>query len=399
MFANFKKAFKRDESDNQKIPQAILDAMSDNLPQGLKYTQIDKEYCQVEPEQGTITFKFDNLKIKIPKDIKLSTAEELAEFLYRTQQVLETNTDVITINEKEIQLSEYIKNPYKEIDTDSFKFVISPEPFGEPFPLKVEYDEGNIVKEFLIARQPLADMHKSLFKSINSDVLEIQFTVNEENRTLKFNVHMDIKKAETVLEIIEAFKMYIAFIEGEIKIGGMRLNPVPIEKERVAAGTALAYWEMVQTVAGKLNVQFKPNEGEDVENGEWIAKLHRSFVENKPYKQRSGTASFITEPKGQWDGQELIKKGAMALQFTQNEVIKIYGVDIPLYSAVALLNCKVESITPVERPDKKYEFKIVPADDKGIYEATRHFSTKNDFDKTFKDMGEVLEELSKAEEL
>ncbi|PER99156.1 abortive infection system toxin AbiGii family protein [Bacillus cereus] len=399
MFANFKKAFKKDESDT-KIPKAILDAMSDSLPSGLKYTQMDKGYCAIIPEKGELKFKFENLKIKIPKNIKLTTAEELTEFLYRTQQVVETETDVVTINNHKIKLSDFVKHPFKEKTFEKgSKFSIQPESFGEPFPLKVEHENGQIAKEFLIERKPLADMHKSLFKSINEDVLEITYTLDEQHHNLKFNVNVDLQKAKTVLEIIEAFNIYIAFIEGKIKIEGMLLNPVPIEKERVAAGTALDYWKTVQAVAEKLDVQFKPDEGEGAVNAEWIAKLYRSFVEKKAYKQRSGTASFITGSKGDWDEKKLLEKDAMALQYTLNEEIKVYGVDIPLYSAVALLNCKVESVIPVEGLDRKYEFKVIPADEKGIYQAARHFSTKEDFDEVFKNMGEVLEELSRAEEI
>ncbi|HFK1738563.1 TPA: abortive infection system toxin AbiGii family protein [Bacillus cereus] len=399
MFANFKKAFKRDESNNKNIPQAILDAMSDNLPDGLVYAQIDKEYCKVVPEKGDITFKFDKLKIKVPKHIKLTTIDELSEFLYRTQQELVTNTDSVTVNGAEIKMSDYIKSPYKEVDPDSYKFTITPKSFGDPVPLKIEYAGAGIKKEFLIARQPLADMNKSLYKSTNSDVLELKFTIDEEQQNLKFNVNLDIKKAVTVLEIIEAFKVYIAFIDGEIKIDGIQLNSVPNEKEKVAASAALGYWEIVQTVSEKLKVQFKPNEGDDDKNAEWVAKLYRSFVENKSYKQRSGTATFVTESKGDWVGKELLDKGPIALQYTLSEEVNVYGANIQLYSAIALLNCKVQSVIPVEDHAGKYEIKVTPANDKEIYKAARHFSTEEEFNKVFKDMGEALEELSKAKEL
>ncbi|EKS8379422.1 abortive phage resistance protein [Bacillus thuringiensis] len=400
MFANFKKAFKRDESNNKNIPKAILDAMSDNLPNGLVYAQIDKEYCKVVPEKGDVTFKFDKLKIKVPKHIKLTTVDELSEFLYRTQQELVTNTDSIIINGEEIEMSEYIQSPYKEIDPDSYKFTITPASFGDPVPLKIEYAEAGIKKEFLIARQPLADMNKSLFKSVNSDVLELKFTIDEEQKNLKFNVNLDIKKAYTVLEVIEAFKVYIAFIDGEIKIDGIRLNSVPNEKEKAAASAALEYWEMVQTVSEKLKVQFKPNEGDDDKNAEWIAKLYRSFVENKSYKQRSGTTTFVTKSKEDLVGNELLlDQGPMALQYALSEEVNVYGANIQLYSAKALLNCKVQSVIPVEDRVEEYEFKVIPATDEGIYKAARHFSTEEDLNETFKDMGEALEELSQAKEL
>ncbi|PFL63316.1 hypothetical protein COJ27_16050 [Bacillus cereus] len=405
MFADFKKAFKRNESENKKIPKAILDAMSDNLPSGLKYIQDYKEYCKVIPENGEFEFKlnnfnFDDLNVKIEKGIQLKNIDELVEYLYRTQQELKgtTKKDFVIINGEKVKFSELVKSPFRDIDTNenNFELSITPESFGDPFPLKVKYDRDNIVKEFLIERQPLAQMHQSLFKSINSDALEIQYTVHEKYKTLKFNVHIDIKKAKTVFEIIEAYKMYKAFIDGTITIEGMELKAVPNDKERSAASAALEYWETVQKVAEKLDVQFKPNEGEESKNSEWIAKLCRSFIEKKPYKQRSGTAKFITLPQENWDGQEILGKEAMAFQFTQDEIIEVYGVEIPLYSAMAILNCRVESILPV---NEKYEFNIVPANEKGIYQATQHFNTKGECIKIFKNPGDLLKQLSIAEEL
>ncbi|PER23698.1 abortive phage resistance protein [Bacillus cereus] len=399
MFADFKKSFKRDESAT-KIPHAILASMSDNLPLGLKYAQVDKEYCTVVPEEGNISFKFDKLKMKIPKEIQIESQEELLEFAYRTQQIIETDTNVVTINGKQIKMSQFMKSPYKEgFDEDKCKFILKPEPFGEPFPLKIEYEEENIAKSFLIKRQPLADMHKSLFKSIDDGGLEITYTIDEEKSNLNFNVHIDILKAERVEEIIEAFKIYKAFIEGKIKVGGLRLNSVPIEKEKVAAMTALEYWEKVQAIADKLNIQFNPKKDIDIEGEQWIDKLYRTLIETRPYKESSDIDRFVTTIEMDVDGQDLMGKGAMVFQYTHEEKIELYGVQIQLYSAVALFNCEIEEIAPIQKPVNKYEFKIVPADEKGISKAAIHFSKKNDIIEFYKNPKEVLIELSKAEEL
>ncbi|EMA6342834.1 abortive infection system toxin AbiGii family protein [Bacillus cytotoxicus] len=399
MFADFKKAFKRDESAT-KIPHAILASMSDNLPLGLKYAQVDKEYCAVVPEEGDISFKFDKLKMNIPTEIQIESQEELLEFAYRTQQIIETDTNIVSINGKQIKMSQFMKNPYKEdFDEDKCKFILKPEPFGEPFPLKIECEEENIAKDFLVKRQPLADMHKSLYKSIDDGGLEITYTIDEEKSNLNFNVHIDILKAERVEEIIEAFKIYKAFIDGKIKVGGLQLNSVPIEKEKVAAMTALEYWKKVQAIADKLNIQFNPKKDIDIEGEQWIDKLYRTLIEIRPYKQSSAIDRFVTTIEMDVDGQNLIEKGAMVFQYTHEENIKLYGVEIQLYSAVALFNCKIEEVVPIQKPVNKYEFRIVPVDEKGISKAAIHFSKKADIKEFYKDPNEVLIKLSQADEL
>ncbi|MGH0612024.1 abortive infection system toxin AbiGii family protein [Bacillus cereus] len=400
MFANFNKAFKRDKSDT-RIPQSILNAMSNKLPSGLKYTQADREYCKVIPVEGDLTIKFHDLKINIPKEIQIKTTEELTEFLYRTQQELETNADVVTVNGNDLKISDLIKSPFKdESHFKEGKIIIKPQPFGEPFPLKIVYDEENIVKEFMVERKPLPDMNKSLFKSIDNDMLDIVYTIDEKESRLNFSVHINISRAKTISQIIEGFKIYIAFIEGKIKVGDMPLNSISDEKERGQASIALKYWETVQIVADKLNVQFNPNDGDAMENEEWTDRLYRTLVENKPYKQSSGMANFVTKlTDATIDAHELIEKGAMAFQFSHEEVVKLYGVEVPLYNAVALLNCKVESVTTVDDNENVQEIKIVPADEKGIDRAVIHFDKKEELEVFFGNPGEVLEELTKAEEL
>ena len=400
MFANFKKAFKRDESAT-KMPDAVLEAMSDNLPSGLKYKQIDPEHCKVVPEEGNIKFKFENLKIKIPKEVQINTKEELAEFLYRTQQEVETSTNAVTINGKQIKVSDYIKNPYidEEVDEDDHKFIIKPESFGEPFPLEITYEDAGIEKEFLIKRQPLADMHKSQFKSINDGVLEVTYIIDEIKNNLNFNVHIDLSKAEHVTDIIEAFRVYIAFVEGKIKVAGMPLNSVPVEKEIVAATASLNYWIKVQAIADVLNIQFNPKEEIDEDDAEWIDKLYRSIVENQPYKELCDNARFVSQPEGDIDEKELIENGEMALHYTESEVLTLYGVQIKLFSFYALINCKIESISKINKSENKYEFKIVATNERGISKAAMHFNTEEKWVGFAKNPTESLQKLSKAEEL
>ena len=119
----------------------------------------------------------------------------------------------MAINGNELMLSEFVTNPFRDgtFEESTAKFVVMPKPFPDPFPLQIEYKEEDISKTFQVRRQPLADMHKSLFKSVNNDVLEIKYTIDEVTNTLKFNVHMDFAKAVSVKEIIEASQLYKAF--------------------------------------------------------------------------------------------------------------------------------------------------------------------------------------------
>ena len=80
------------------------------------------------------------MKIKLPNGLKLNSPDELQEFLYRTQQTVQTDGENIKINGETKPLTELVKT----ISTSKNivgKYDIVPEPFPEPKPLEVVYEE------------------------------------------------------------------------------------------------------------------------------------------------------------------------------------------------------------------------------------------------------------------
>lgn len=114
MFSNFKQAFKKDESKYTQIPQAVLDTLSKDLPRGLKYVPLDEQHIQAVPEEGSeLKLTFSNLKMKIPNGLKLNSPDELQEFLYRTQQKVQTDGENIKINGETKPITELVKKPFQ----------------------------------------------------------------------------------------------------------------------------------------------------------------------------------------------------------------------------------------------------------------------------------------------
>ncbi|MBJ3792922.1 abortive phage resistance protein, partial [Bacillus sp. OA1] len=114
MFSNFKQAFKKDESTTSNIPQAVLDALSEELPKGLKYVPLDNHHIQAVPKEGEeIKITISNLKIKLPNGLKLNSPDELQEFLYRTQQTVQTDGENIKINGETKPITELVKKPFQ----------------------------------------------------------------------------------------------------------------------------------------------------------------------------------------------------------------------------------------------------------------------------------------------
>ncbi|MCU5537233.1 abortive infection system toxin AbiGii family protein [Bacillus cereus] len=401
MFSNFKQAFKKDESRNTKIPQAVLDALSKDLPKGLKYVPMDNQQIKAVPVEGNeFRITISNLKVKLPDGLKLNTPEELQEFLYRTQQPVQTDGESIKINGEKKPLSELIKNPFQpeKFIPGKIKFELVPKPFPEPKPIEVAYEKMGINKVFHLKRQPLADMKKSLFKTVDSGPLEIIFTIDEEAASVAFNVNMMLSKAADIEEIIRTIKLYIGFLNGEVKLAGAIQTPIMNEiEEKNSIEDALIYWEKVYDIGKKLQVEFDPQEDIGKEELLLIDKLHKCLIEDVPYKTEVIIEDFTTTTSGTLDKSEFLHGNGMAFQYTDTETFTLYGAKFCIFSAVALLNCKVNSIETVEA--HTYKFNIEPAYGDSIIQASKHFISKEELDKFFTPPSNALEALSKAEDL
>ncbi|PEX67021.1 abortive infection system toxin AbiGii family protein [Bacillus cereus] len=401
MFSNFKQAFKKDESKNAKIPQAVLDALSEDLPKGLKYVPIDNQQIKAVPEEGNeIRITISSLKVKLPDGLKLNSPEELQEFLYRTQQKVQTDGESIKINGEKKPLSELIKKPFQpqKIIPGKIKYEIEPQPFPEPNPLEVTYEEMGITKVFHVKRQPLADMKKSLFKTIDSDPIEIIFTIDEEDSSVAFNVNMMLSKVTSVEEIIKTIELYKGFLNGKVKLADVIQTPIMNEVDGIdSIDDALRYWEKVSAIGKKLQLEFNPQEEIDEKGLLLVDRLYKSLIENAPYKMPVMIEKFTTTTSEALNKSEFSNGKSMAFQYKNTEIFTLYGVKFNIFSAVALLNCKISNIETVET--NKYKFNIEPAYGDSIEQASKHFISQEELDKFFTPPSSALEALSKAEDL
>ncbi|MCG3086384.1 abortive infection system toxin AbiGii family protein [Sporosarcina cyprini] len=392
MFSNFKKAFKVDES-NTKIPDAVIDALSDNLPVGFKYTQVDKEAIGIITTSERMQMK---VNLKYPYDFKPESTEELMEYLYRTQQELSVPTNSIEINGHSFTPEQLINFPLSEIkvSNDDFNLVIKPYPFPEPFQVFIELEDKDFTrKNFQIKRQPYAHMEKSHFKSIDIGPLKLSYVIDEKNHSLNLTLKLNIDNADNPKDAVEAYKIYNGFIQGKISFNGAELNAVPNKNEDLASiKEAIKLWEKVDLIGEKLKKDFKPNDNLSQNDVLWIEKLYKSFIKEEPYKEYIKIDSMATEVVD-IDKEEIMNSKGLALQFINNEEIKLLGENIILYNLVAMFDLKVIEI--LEKEDKKYEFIIEPTTNNGIYRSVQHFINENDINK-YKPF-ELLQGLQKAE--
>lgn len=259
MFVNFNKAFKKGKEEMYPIPDIILENLNHNLLDGFEYVQIANDMCVINPKDKNIKikgrFKIENIEINA--DIK--SAQELMEYLYRTQQKIEVNSNFIEINGVQFNIDEIVKMPlsHKTINDVNGRLILKPPKFPKPFKLRIGYGDKNT--EMFFQRQPYPDLHKSLFKSIDKKSLVISYIVDEINRDMTVKVSINIGDVESVEEIVKIAKIYKCFMNGKGRISNIKLNKGfdnPIEKDGL--DSMIEFWNEVYLISKELGIKFNP---------------------------------------------------------------------------------------------------------------------------------------------
>ncbi|WP_288586021.1 MULTISPECIES: abortive infection system toxin AbiGii family protein [Lysinibacillus] len=384
MFADFNKAFFKDNEKETKIPKEVLITLSENLPDGFEYTELEDGLVGIVPQKTDIEIggiKF-NLKDKVFKEFTPANSDEAKEFLYRTQRKYEinlTDEDSITINGTSFVIGEIIEKPFKEITKKTHKLSIKPQPFRPPFEV---YLEGNGVKKnFLVERQPYADMNKSLFKSNNDENFEISYLLDEKELQLQFNFRLNIDNAIDVWEAIEGLKLYHSCITGNIKLNGEEISNIKTNhSDEITVIETIKFWEKVLNIQDVLNVKFSPKSKLEMEDVEIIEQLYRTLIEKKPFKEFIKINEMTFKGIKEMNIEDLLELEGLSFSFQQTSELEVLGAKIELFSLVSIFDFRVENFKPLREDEQSYILFLEPIEGKKIYQSTIHFRTKSDSD-------------------
>lgn len=382
MFADFEKAFK-DETIDKKIPIEILSYLSRELPDGLKYEDAGEGLCVLEPNADEIKLEI-NVPTDLPEDFKPNTINDLMEYIYRTQQILEVNPDKegnITINDKKIKIEEFTKYPLVEKEAVNLKLYLKPDPFPDPFNIKIE---GNgIIKDMLMQRQPYKSMDKRKFESIENKVIKLSYIIDEKNNSMNLNLKISVENSDNITNIIEALKIYQSFLDKTIKIAGSEMKNGTItsstdNNKKNGMKETIEFWTKILDLEKKMEVKFIPEFPLNREDILWFEKLYRSFIEDLPYKEYANIDS-LTIPKNEETIDEFTAGTKdIALLFTQRMNLTIWGVDLELYNTVGVFDFKISERKLNKDNNSEYILNTAPINKEGVYISTRHFDNEKD---------------------
>lgn len=393
MFVNFNRAFNNNKRE-VKIPEVILQYMSDKLPEGLQYVQIDRDTCGIMSKDNELSI---TVPIEVPSNIKLNDNTKLMEYLYRTQTELEIKSEYIKINGNRIKVSEMFIRPLAKNDFEGGCFVIRPEPFPGPIKLTVGCQEFNI--EFEFERQPYANMNKMLFKSINNNIVEISYIIDEIKMSLSVNIKLHLSNAVSAEEVVYAYKIYKAFKSGTATLGNMEINTKSNDTNDEIYKNIdgiIEFWNRVDELGKNFKVLFKPKQNLNQEDYLYVQKLYKSLIEDKTYKEFA-TLNNILVTLSEEDNDDKLIPEFQSIQYIEQVNLELMNVNLDIWSVITWFDIKVIEKELIDSKKNLFKLSIGTTTDKGMYKVVKHFKTKEEAIAYRENISNEIENLTSSE--
>lgn len=302
MFASFNDVFKSKSLREQKVPDVTLKYLSNSLPKGVKYVSDEHGNLTITSSDGSkITMGGFNVTITDEMRSVLGnqySVAQIAKYAYNTQKKIVMNLKedgIIIVNGERMPVEKFAYNMFDNFSYVNSKFYMVPPKFPEPFELELGCEKYK--RKLSFQRVPYASLDKSKFQSVNEDPLRMEFIVCEEDYSVKMTLGFDLKKANTVKDIVETVFIYNAYCDGKGLLMG---HPVGRTQDKADDKKfdekSAQFWEKVLEIEEKLNLKFIPPKDDiEFETICLVEQLYQNLICKKPVKQREIITSIISD--------------------------------------------------------------------------------------------------------
>lgn len=352
MFVDFNKVFKDKPQTQMAIPQPLVDYMNRSLPEGIRYVSDENGNCEITSETGSLSiggFVFEPTEKQIKILGKNYTQQDVLNYFYNSQKAIPLKLKkegYILLNGKELPIEKMSFNPYMPVEIKYVEktFWIYPSKFPEAFPVKIGSDKYE--REVLISREPNESVNIMSFKSSCDEPLKVQYFINENKKSITMNLSLNLIKASTVLDLVQATSIYNAFIDGKGTFLGHSLGfGLKDDSVKKFDERSISFWERVLEIEKILKVQFYPSQDNiSAEDIYLVEQLYQSLVNRIPTRDNQRINSI----NGMWDfesmGQdinEMLGK-PMFFRFECISHIELFGIKKDLPTLVGVVNAVLE---------------------------------------------------------
>ena len=174
----------------------------------------------------------------------------------------------------------------------------------------------------------------------------MEFIVCEEDYSVKMTLGFDLKKANTVKDIVETVFIYNAYCDGKGLLMG---HPVGRMKDKADDKKfdekSARFWEKVFEIEEKLNLKFIPPKTDiEFETICLVEQLYQNLICKKPVKQREIITSIISDMnvKEGVNLDELIGK-QIFFQYNATTTFELFEKKLSLPAILGIFNSTFKS--------------------------------------------------------
>ena len=368
--------FKKPDA-HRVLPDAVVEALSANLPRGYRYDRgTDGNYMVVPAGDGeACTFKgsIDRDANKIPDFV---SEDAFLEYAYRAQRSLRIEHVVLGDDKRSMPLEDVHMDPITHERSGTVTEVwLVPKAFPPVPPLVLTTgDDLEITVE--MERRPSESLNSAKFANVSFTALSIEVEVSDEDdfvsgkvaRTSTIHVSAAPKKGETVRDAISSLLVLKAFADGVLVING-----APIADGRIGSSEggldvgrveeSLKYWKTLERLGNEIGVTFDPGVELDEEGLTLLRSLvgglldHREVVIPNPFSH----FHIDFEEKAQLAGIEgKVGKPGLSLSFVKVSHVTLLGAEFDVCKGSVLVDMVLEQIV-YDEDGKGAEFYITNA--------------------------------------
>ncbi|MFQ7194752.1 abortive infection system toxin AbiGii family protein [Thomasclavelia spiroformis] len=401
MYSNFKETFIKKPQYKSEPPKAVMDAINKDLPVGFKYVYANEGLCCLNAPDG---FNIDSGTIHLAEEAKNvlpenPSFEQIEQYLYNSQTDLVISPDkdgFYKINGVQIKAQDLVKTPLKNYTFENIQVLMKPSPFPQPF--EMVFSGNGYDKTLHMQRTPYNSLHIQRFESIEETPISVVYYVDMKEKKFTITFKLCIKNAKTVLDVLTAYKIYNAFMDGKGKIGGIKFSGLAPSSEKKVSREAIEFWEKLYKLEDVFKITFDIKNEITVRAARYVEEIYRCIVQRKPYKVYKQYNSVKGKGLPQ-DVREIISSNKeIYFEFNAEESYELLGQTILLKGVFGIFGACVKNPVPPVSNDEEVEIMLKNVEGKKMYESVMLFLTDDEVD-DFRKNKKHLEIMSKAEEI
>lgn len=404
MLASFKDSFIKKPLFSGAPSDALIEALSMELPQGCAYEYSGMDDVCYITAQGKM--KIEDLQIQLPEEIREVLAQKsdysqqmalLFQYQYNLQKPLEVTIPEdakMTFENGSVPLDKALISPMHRVEIDKGKLVMMPEMTEQR--RRLALSDGQHQLEIYVERKPSGIWNEDLYVSVDNSPLTVRIKLKEMEKRVSLNVTVNMQSSMTVKQRVESLCIYNAFQLGKARIDDVEFTETPDIKNLIPDST-INYWKNLASLEERIAQRFTlpaQIEDEDLILG---GKLICSVIKDKPFKTYKSidSLSFIGSKEECTRMRSYIESQPI-IGFWESGKCELFGATFPIYTCVIVQGGIVSDVTEVSETECIVHFS--PSSTSKAYSSEKYF-LEEDAAKAFMKSAQFIKQMLQASTL